>query len=239
LNPIKKLSIVVPCFNEEDNVPRFAIELFEPIAKFVPETEFIFVDDGSSDKTVKLLSELCRPRPNTKLVQHERNKGLGAAVRTGIDASTGDAILTLDADLTFHPGEFQNLYRAYADGVDCVMGSPLLGQMERVPLIRRVLSHGVNLAYCLLLGRKITATSSLFRLYRAASVKALTLTSNGFDINAEIVIKLIQMGAVVKEVPATLLTRTGGVSKISTSREIKNHIKLLTKVFIWRLGFSK
>jgi dolichol-phosphate mannosyltransferase len=111
--------------------------------------------------------------------------------------------------------------------------------MEHVPLVRRLLSHGVNLAYRILLGRKITSTSSLFRLYRASAIKTLTLENRSFDINAEIVFKLIQSGANLVEVPVTLLTRTSGVSKISTAREIRNHLTLLVRVFCWRLGFSR
>jgi glycosyltransferase involved in cell wall biosynthesis len=160
------------------------------------------------------------------------------ALRTGIANAQGDALLTLDADLTFHPGEAQKLIAAYRDGVDCVAGSPLLGEMEHVPLVRRFLSHGVNFLYRLVFGRRLTAASSVFRLYRVSRLRHLKLMSESFDINAEIVFKLIQEGAQIVEVPATLLVRTGGVSKISTWREIKNHVRLLWRALLWRLGFS-
>lgn len=233
-----KLSVVVPCFNEEANVPRYAIELFTPILKTVPEAEFIFVDDGSTDTTVVRLEELCKTRKDSRLVRHERNRGLGMAVKTGLTHATGKAVVFLDADLTFHPGEFHKLWAAYADDVDCVIGSPMLGQMEHVPAVRKLLSHGVNLMYRVLLGQRITATSSIFRLYRMSRMKHLNLASESFDINAEIIYRLVQGKAQIMEVPVTLLTRTGGVSKISTFREIKNHLRLLTRIFWWRLGFS-
>jgi dolichol-phosphate mannosyltransferase len=239
LSAITKLTVVIPCYNEEDNVRRFAIELFDPILRLVPNSEFLFIDDGSTDDTAARITDLCRTRKEGKLIRHPKNLGLGMAVRTGIEAASGDAVLTLDADLTFHPGEFQKLLNAYSDGVDAVLGSPYLGAMEHVPLVRRLLSHGVNLAYRILLGRKITSTSSLFRLYRASAIKTLTLENRSFDINAEIVFKLIQSGANLVEVPVTLLTRTSGVSKISTAREIRNHLTLLVRVFCWRLGFSR
>ncbi len=236
ISSIKKLSVVVPCYNEEANLLRFPIELFDPILRLAPAAEFLFIDDGSADSTAQVLEEIIRTRKNAQLIRHPKNLGLGMAVRTGIDAATGDAILTLDADLTFHPGEFPKLLAGFKNGVDAVLGSPYLGQMEHVPFVRRLLSNGVNLMYRILLGQKITATSSLFRLYRAGPVKRLELKNTGFDINAEIVFKLIQSGSVIEEVPVTLLTRTAGVSKISTANEIKNHIRLLWRVLRWRLG---
>lgn len=238
MNSIIKLSVVIPCFNEQDNVLRFPIELFDPIRRLVPDSEFIFVDDGSTDQTPVRLENICRDNKAGRLIRHSKNLGLGMAIRTGLSAAEGDAILTLDADLTFHPGEFQKLLNGYSNETDAVLGSPYLGTMEHVPVVRRILSNGVNFAYRVLLGQKITATSSLFRLYRAENIKKLKLVNRSFDINAEIIFKLIRGKARLVEVPVTLLTRTSGVSKISTHREILNHLRLLWQVFCWRLSFS-
>lgn len=231
---VNKISVVVPCYNEEANIPRFTNELILPLSSLGPDIEYIFVDDGSTDQTASLLKSLCAQLPQAVYAPHFKNEGLGMTVRTGIERATGDAILTMDADLTFHPREARKLLAALGPGIDCVMGSPWLGGMSGVPLYRRILSHGVNLIYRILLGRPVTAASSLFRLYRSHAVKPMKLESRSFDINAEILIKLVQSGAKTVEVPVVLTTRIGGVSKISTKREIRNHIRLFKKLLRWR-----
>jgi dolichol-phosphate mannosyltransferase len=108
--------------------------------------------------------------------------------------------------------------------------------MRSVSLWRRVLSHGVNMIYKGLLGISFTSTSSLFRLYRTAALKKLDLKSVNFDINAEILLKILKNGGRAVEVPVTLTVRRYGQSKINTLREIKNHLKIFTAIFRWRTG---
>lgn len=236
---INKLSVVVPCFNEEGNVYLFKKEIIEFFRGFPFDSEFIFVDDGSTDKTNSLLDSLRGNDPKIKILTHSKNKGLGQSVRDGIDSSTGDAILTLDADLTFHPREFAELLEAYKPDVDCVSGSPFMGGFMGVSFFRRFLSVSVNRIYKVLLGQKITATSSLLRLYKANAVQSLELTSTSFDINAEIISKLVFSGNKIVEVPVVLTERIFGVSKIKITREIKNHLKMFLKIMIWRAAGIK
>ncbi len=174
-----------------------------------------------------------------RICQHAENRGLGASVRTGISNSSGDAILTLDADLTFHPRDFSQVFAAFTNDVDCVMGSPFLGKMKGVSAFRRLLSWGVNFIYRVLLGKPFTAVSSIFRLYRASAIKALHLTCDSFDINAEILLKLLASNARVVEVPVTLERRMYGVSKINTVREIKNHLKMFMRILLWKTKNQK
>ncbi len=193
------------------------------------------MDDGSRDSTYPSLTALQHQNPSLVVIHHPDNQGLGAALRTGFNRATGDAVLTLDGDLTFHPRQFPALLKAYEEGADCVLGSPLKGHLENVSLLRSALSHAVNFIYGILLGRPVTSASSIFRLYRATILKALPLESVSFDINAEILFHFIQRGKVVREVPATLTVRTQGVSKINFSREIFNHLKMFARIIGWRM----
>jgi len=129
---IQKLSVVVPCYQEEKNIDRFPGELISFFESFPFEKEFILVDDGSTDQTASKLASLRSAHPNVMVLKHARNQGLGAAIRNAFNHSTGDAILTLDSDLTFHPREFVGLQKNFVSGVDCVMGSPLMGQFEGI-----------------------------------------------------------------------------------------------------------
>jgi len=236
--PIQWLSLLVPCYNEEGNIARFKTELISPFLNGPFKVEFIFVDDGSQDQTFSKLKELQASFPHVKIVRHQSNQGLGAALRTGINASEGDALVTLDSDLTFHPSQIPTLLGAYTDKTDCVMGSALQGRFESVSWPRVLLSRGVNLCYRLLLNKSFTATSSLFRLYRTESLKQMPLRCTGFDINAEILIKMIFSGFSIVEVPVTLSQRIWGKSKIHILGEVTNHMKMFVKIFWWRGKFK-
>lgn len=231
-----KLSIAIPCYNEEGNVKRIPEELMPILEKTGYDFEVIFIDDGSTDGTVNEVNSL--GDNHIKLVSHGSNKGLGEAVKTAIKESAGDLLILLDADLTFHPREIPKLLDEYARSKpSCVIGSHLMrgGKMGSVQFYRKVLTRTLNFAYSIMFGKKLSSYSSIFRLYDLKILKKLKLTRSGFDINAEILFQLIREGYEIKEVPVTLGVRTIGESKIHTFSEIRNHMRLLYLVSIWRL----
>lgn len=234
---LKTLSVVIPCYNEEGNIERYEQELFPSLATLAENIEYVFVDDGSTDGTYERLRKLQEKYPAIKISKHLTNQGLGSAVRTAFKEVSGEAVLTLDSDLTFHPTEAIRLLAAYDDTVVCVMGSPFLGRLKGVSALRKFLSAIVNSIYHVLLGKPFTATSSIFRLYRASALKDLPLKATSFDINAEILFYLLRRNqGGVREVAATLTTRTHGESKLNTLREIKNHLLMFARMIIWRLN---
>jgi len=234
VSEIKKLSIVVSCFNEEENLLRYQAEVLPLLEKLSIPFELILVNDGSSDGTPSVVRELQSHYPTVLLATHPSNRGLGAGLKTGFAISSGDTIVTMDADLTFHPRSLMLLIDAYKEGYDVVLGSPFIGGMEGVHFIRKFLSRAVNVCYQVLLQKKITATSSIFRIYKASLIKGFSLQSSSFDINAEILFKAIQAGARIKEVPVVLGRREKGESKIVVTREIRNHLKMFSRIVDWR-----
>lgn len=234
------LTVVVPCFNEGDNIPRMESELLPVLKSLNTDFEVLFVDDGSSDRTLEEIKNLQAKHDNLRVVSHGVNKGLGHAVRTGIKhASEGanNLLVTIDADLTFSPSFIPVLFKRFRQGdVDCVIGSPFLGSTEEVQWYRKFLSVGVNALYQVLLWKRITSVSPIFRLYKTSQLKELELNCERFDINAEILFRLLQKRCKVVEVPANLTVRKFGVSKLDNKKEIRNHIHLLSKILKWRLG---
>lgn len=232
------ISIIIPLFNERENVIHYPSDLFPVIDDIGRRTgtvfEFIFVDDGSRDDTVERLAEVANPRPDVRILRHPRNRGMGEAIRTGLSACRGDQVITMDADLTFRPADVERLIEAYrATQADCVSGSPYLGRglMEEVTLFRLATSRSVNFLYRLLLGGGITCVSPIFRLYRRSVLGELNITSRNFEINAEIISKLLISGKKVVEVPVPLLARRHGSSKINLGKEARNYLVLLFKIF--------
>ncbi|SCL75643.1 Undecaprenyl-phosphate 4-deoxy-4-formamido-L-arabinose transferase [Methanoculleus chikugoensis] len=232
------ISIVIPLYNERDNILTYRDELFPKIDRIAGATgesfQYVMVDDGSRDDTYPLLQGLARERSDVIAVTNGTNKGMGAAIKHGLQYCKGDLVVTMDSDLTFRPEDVEALIAAYrASHPDCVSGSPYLkqGLMEEVSFIRFLPSKVVNTLYQILLGAKITCVSPIFRLYRKDVLDEIRIQSNNFEINAEILAKLILSGRSVVEVPVVLHTRRYGESKINVSKEIRNHVRLLTKIF--------
>jgi len=231
------ISLIIPLFNEEENINLYREDLF-PVVKKISEKynvefEYIFVDDGSSDNTREMLEKVSYDLEYWKLISHDRNRGLGAAIKTGIENSSGDCIICMDADLTFRPEHIEDLLiHFFKTNADCISGSPYL-EKEHIMDIephRLLLSKSVNLIYRVLLGKRITAVSPIFRLYKKSVFRDMELKSNNFEINAEILSKIIINGKTVEEIPVPLYKRRYGYSKINVKKEIINNIILIGKI---------
>jgi glycosyltransferase involved in cell wall biosynthesis len=193
--------------------------------------EVVIVDDGSLDDTAAKAAELARA--DVRLVKLSPNRGMGGAIRAGIDEARGEWIATLDADLTFPPSALKDMLTAgVAAKADLVSGSPYLrpGDMAGVSWIRVLPSLMINALYRGVFGMRLTAYTPVLRLYRTSFIRDLGITSNGFEINAEIAARAMIDRRVVAEVPAPLLARTAGASKLRRGRELKRHLSLIARL---------
>ncbi|MCW1891732.1 MAG: glycosyltransferase [Candidatus Uhrbacteria bacterium] len=228
------ISFIFPAYNEAENLRRFPTEVFPVFDQIGQPYEVVVVDDGSFDQTAAVAREL---GPKVNLVQHEKNKGLGAAIRTGIAAAKGDLVVTMDTDLTFAPADVPKLLERYAKGdVEVVSGSPkLAGYGKEIPTYRVIVGKLATLIYSLIFGSKITAVTPIFRLYRRQDLVDLPLVATGFDINAEILFYLVRRGKRVAEVPTMLTQRIHGESKLDYRKEMKRHLRLVWRMIKMRL----
>lgn len=231
------ISIIIPLYNEEGNVDSYDTDLFPVVDTIANEYnmtfDFIFVNDGSKDRTRDKITAIAARRSDVRVLNHERNRGMGAALKTGFAQTDADLIITMDSDLTFRPEDIPALLEAYArDRPDCVSGSPYLeaGLMEEVTPMRLFFSKTVNFMYRILLRQPITCVSPIFRLYKADTLKKLDLESENFEINAEIISKYLIYGYRVVEVPVKLHRRKYGESKINIRREIFNNLNMMRKI---------
>jgi len=240
------LSVILPCYNEQDNVKRIPIELIKELDKLKLDYEIIAINDGSIDDTYEELKKIQKKYPMIKIVNHEKNRGLASAIKTGINHATGELTVTLDADFTYHPRQIKKLIDRYSKGdVDLVIGSPFLtGEYSSdIPRYRIMLTRTGSLLYSVALGEKISCISSIFRLYKTKHLKEIDLNptptpKGGFSINAEILAKLLFKNCRFIEIPVPLTVREYGESKINNLREIVTQLGLVSKIFWWRITKS-
>lgn len=231
------MTVAIPACNEEENIRRIEKELIPVMKGIGMPYEILIIDDGSKDNTAEEVRKLQKKYKAVRMVQHGRNLGLGAGTRTGVKNARGSLLVFLDADFTFHPREIPKLLAKYRSGdYDCVIGSQFgKGGKTRMQAHRKFLSRSVNALYRIMLGKNVTTMSSIFRLYKKTALKGISMKSDGFDVCAEILFDMIKKNRKVAEVPVTLTTRIYGESKISNRKEIKNHLKLLSKIAKWRI----
>lgn len=241
------LSIVVPCFNEVDNIDKLRAEFFPVLVGLTPvwSVEVVFVDDGSTDGTYEALAKNFEGvGPGgipVRIEKHGRNRGLGAAIRTGFAAARGDVIVTTDSDGTYRFEEVPAMLALLTDQVDLVTASPYHpdGGVAGVPAYRLVLSQGSSALYRILVSWRVHTYTALFRAYRRSVVEQAVSNSDGFLAGTEILVKAMLLGFRVAEYPAVLHSRVHGVSKAKIARTIRAHLGFQGKIALHRFGIAR
>ena len=237
------LSIIVPCYNEVDNTPKLRDELFPVVAELARtrSIEVVFVDDGSMDGTWQALTDtfghLSEPGVAVRFERHEVNRGLGAAIRTGLAVACGEVVVTTDSDGTYKFSTIPALLSHLAADVDIVTASPYhrAGGVVGVPAYRLILSQGSSTIYRLLVDWRVRTYTCLFRAYRRAVIENISFASNGYLAGTELLVKAMLMGCRVAEYPAVLHARAFGASKAKIVRTILAHLDFQRRVLLHRL----
>lgn len=228
-----RLTVVIAACNEQDALPLLHQRLGAAL-ECLPDIDgrVLYVDDGSTDATWALLQQAAVGCPGLVLARHEHNRGVAAAIRTGMRMATADIVASIDGDCSYDPAELEHMLPLLADA-DLVTASPYhpRGAVANVPAWRLWLSRGLSRLYRLLLRRDIHTWTSCFRVYRRDVVLAVPLDNERFLGIAELLIRLVRRGARIVEHPAVLESRLLGFSKMKTLRTIREHLRLCWRVF--------
>ncbi len=230
----RPVTVVVPCYNESESLHFLANTLrgVEATLECRYQLRFIFVDDGSADGTPELLDKLFGSRPGCSVVVHEQNRGVAAAILTGIRHASSEIVCSMDCDCTYDPHQLRTLIPMLKDDVDMVTASPYHpdGQVRNVPSWRLLLSRGLSALYRLVLRHRFYTYTSCFRVYRRSAVCDLPVREGHFLGVTEMLCLLDLGGGRIAERPAVLDVRLLGRPHMKIPRTIAGHLKLLARI---------
>ncbi|MFO1153651.1 MAG: DUF3473 domain-containing protein [Rhodospirillales bacterium] len=232
------ISVVIPCYNEEAGIGYTAntLRAFSDGMKDRYDVTFLFVDDGSRDKTWERLNALFGTRADCLLLRHAQNRGVAASVLTGVRHARTEIVGVIDCDGTYDPLQLRALVPLLVPGVDMVTASPYHpeGEVLNLPAYRLILSKGLSLLYRLVHKNKLATYTACFRVYRRRAVADMVLRDERFVGIAEILSRIDRAGGRIVESPAVMEVRLLGSSKMKTLKTIVGHLQHIGRLVVAR-----
>ncbi len=204
------VSVIFPAHDEAANIEACVIVANAFLAELVADYEIIVVDDGSSDSTGELVRALHTRYTKVRCITHPGNLGYGAALRTGFKAATHEHLFFSDSDRQFDILDLKDLLEL-ANDYDVVVG---YRKHRMDPAIRKLATFGYNQLVRLLFGVNVKDINCAFKLFHRRVLDSITIESDRFFVNTEILAKVHMLGYKVAQVPVTHLQRTAESSKV-------------------------
>lgn len=224
------VSLVVPMFNEQENIEHALDCGIEALARYARDWEVIVVDDASTDGSAALVARLSAAEPRIRLLRHERNQKLGGTLRTGFAACRHEVVLYMDADLPFDPDVLGPALRALAvTRADLIAGYRLDRTTEG--LLRTIYSYCYNTLIGFLFGWPHRDINFSFKLLRREVLDAVELRSEGSLIDAELIVKARNLGFVIQQIGLDYFPRVRGTSTLSSPGVILKILRELVVLF--------
>ncbi len=200
-----KLSVIIPVYNEKGTIR----QVIETIRSVPVEKEVVIVDDGSDDGTREVIRQYFENHDGCRVIFHDKNQGKGAAVRTGIQAASGDAIVIQDADLEYNPMDYLVLLDAMLKtGAGVVYGSRFLNKKKVTSGWHRFVNYFLTSLTNILYSAKLTDMETCYKLFRSNIIQSVCLKSKAFEIEVELTAKVLKMGERIVEVPISYKGRS-------------------------------
>ncbi len=217
-----QISVVIPVFNEEENLPELLTRMKGAMDGIGKPYEIIYVNDGSRDRSLEILKAASAADPSLKVIDFNRNYGQHAAVFAGFEAARGDVIVTLDADLQNPPEEIPKLVAKMEEGFD-VVGT--VRQQRKDSLFRKAASKLINKVTSWATGVQLSDYGCMLRAYRKEVVKTLCASK---EISTFIPVLADLFAGRITEIPVAHAERSRGESKYSVWKLIRLQFDLIT-----------
>ena len=226
--PFRKVSVLVPLYNEEESLTTLTSEIKKAFRSIASDYEIFFVDDGSDDNSLKVIRNLARTDNKIKYISFRKNYGKSAALNVGFKNVTGDAVITMDADLQDDPAEIPNLLKKLAEGYDLVSGWK---KKRHDPFVKKHSSKFFNYITGLMSGVKIHDFNCGLKAYRKVVVKNVNVHG---ELHRYIPVLADWKGFKISEIVVKHHPRRYGKTKFGISRFFKGFIDLITVIFTTR-----
>lgn len=221
-----KISIVTPVYNEEQNIPLFHSRVSKVMKDIGKDYELWFIDDGSSDNTIKAIKELQKKDKRVKYISFRRNFGKAAALSAGFEHANGEIIITLDGDLQDEPEEIPRFIAKIEEGYDLVNGWKF---KRKDPITKTIPSKFFNWLTSKIIGLRLHDFNCGFKAYRKEVVKEITLYG---DLHRYIPAIAFWKGYRIAELPVKHNQRLYGKSKYGGKRILTGFIDLVTVKYL-------
>lgn len=224
----KKLSIVIPCYNEENNIEALVEKVLQSP---IENKEIIIVDDCSTDHTRMILKDKIEPLVS-RVIYHEKNGGKGASLRTGFQAATGDVVIIQDADLEYDPMEYPQVVNPIFEGkARVVYGSRFLNRKRKGYLANRMANLVLTRFSDFFTHQKLTDMETCYKAFTREIIQSIDINENRFGFEPEITAKISKKRIRIHEVPISYYPRT---NKEGKKIGIKDGLRALYVIWKYR-----
>jgi dolichol-phosphate mannosyltransferase len=233
-----KLSIVIPARNEAGNIGGTLDALRAQLAREAIPYEIVVVDDGSTDQTAAEVRARSATDPGVRLVVNEGAHGFGFAVRRGLDAFTGEAVVVMMADGSDQPEDVVRYFYILRDRAECAFGSRFLpgSVVEDYPLLKLVVNRLANQFIRVLFGVRYNDVTNAFKGYRAIVIEGCRpFLSPHFNLTVEIPLKAIVRGYSYEVIPIRWRQRRHGISSLHLREMGSRYLYIVLNVWLERL----
>jgi glycosyltransferase involved in cell wall biosynthesis len=190
---MKKLSIIIPCYNEEKLIEKVLEKVLSVSLESEIQKEIIVVNDGSADNTAAVINAFCNSHPSVIAIHQQKNSGKGAAIRSALEKVSGEIIIIQDGDLEYDPGDYNKLLRPITGGyADVVYGSRFRGgEPHRVLFFFHTIGNRfLTFLSNLFTGLNLTDMETGYKMFRTEMLKQVRLKENRFGFEPEVTAKI-------------------------------------------------
>jgi len=237
-----KLSIVIPAYNEEQNIGKCLEELRAGVGqKHGIDYEIIAVNDNSNDRTEEVIREQNQIDPNIRLVNRTPPGGFGRAVRAGIERISGDVVVIYMADLSDDPEDVVAYYNKICEGYDCVYGSRFVegSVVENYPTLKLIVNRIVNKAIQWMFWTPFNDLTNAFKAYRAEVVRDCgPYNASHFNITLEMSLSALIRRYNIAQIPINWSGRTWGSTNLKLREMGRRYLSTLLKIYFERMLVS-
>jgi dolichol-phosphate mannosyltransferase len=232
-----RLSVVIPAYNEEGTIAATVDDLQKALALAKIPYEIIVVNDNSTDGTDVILESIAQRDPRIRMLDRRPPGGFGRAIRTGLDAVSGDFVVVYMADYSDHPKDVLAYYRKLEEGYDCVFGSRFVkgSHVENYPWLKLLVNRIVNKVIQWLFWCRFNDLTNAFKAYRADVIReAGPFRASHFNITIEMSLSALIRKYHIVQIPISWSGRTSGVSKLRMVEMGRRYLSTLAKVMAER-----